>query len=321
MRLLHVVPDDTRFDFMRWRRAAFAFTLAISLLSIGSLALGGLNLGLDFQGGVLVEARAKEPVQLDELRARVAAQRLGGFSLQMFGGDRDVLIRIHQPQNSTDSRHAVDAIRAALGADYEIRRTDFIGPQVSRDLLVNGITASLLAVALIAVYVWLRFEWQFGLAALVTTLHDVVTTFGLFSVLGLEFDLTVVAAILTVAGYSINDTVVVFDRVRENLRRYKTTGLAEIVNASVNQTLSRTVLTSGTTMLAVLSLLTLGGPVLRNFAAALAWGIAIGTYSSIFVASSLLLSMPPVRELVAEAKADPEPGAPRETGEKSRRAS
>lgn len=301
MRLLRIVPENTRFDFMGWRRLAFGFTLALSLLSVASLAVRGLNLGLDFQGGVLVEARAVAPIDLGELRARIATQRPGEFSLQTFGGDRDVLIRVHQPpKDSASTGRAVESIRTALGTGFEIRRTDFIGPQVSHDLLINGVTASVLAVALIAVYVWFRFEWQFGVAALLTTLHDVVATFGLFSVLGLEFDLTVVAAILTVAGYSINDTVVVFDRVRENLRRYKTAELSEIVNLSVNQTLSRTVLTSGTTMLAVLSLLTMGGPVLRNFSAALAWGIVIGTYSSIFVASSLLLSMPPVREMFSE---------------------
>ena len=302
MRHLRFVSDDTRLDFMAWRRGAFAFTLALTLVSIVSLAFAGLNLGLDFEGGVLVEARSAKPIDVGSLRERLVVKRLGDISLQTFGDDRDILIRVHlTPSDEAGPKLAVDAVKSVLGPTYEIRRSEFIGPQVSHDLLVDGITASSLAVLLIAVYVWFRFEWQFGLAALLTTLHDVVVTFGLFSILRLEFDLTVVAAILTIAGYSINDTVVVFDRIRENLRRYKTMELAALINLSVNQTLTRTVLTSGTTMLAVMSLLIFGGPVLRNFSAALAWGIAIGTYSSIFVASSLLLHIPSVRLADAEA--------------------
>ena len=296
MRLLRIIPDETRVKFMGWRGAAFAFTLLLSVVSIVSLAVGGLKLGLDFEGGLLVEARAAEPIQLGDLRARLAANGLQDLSLQTFGGDREILIRAHLVRGGeTGLNRTVEAVKSVLGPSMEIRRSEFIGPQVSHELLVKGITASLLAVLLISIYVWFRFEWQFGLAALLTTLHDVVAVFGLFSLLRLEFDLTVVAAILTVAGYSINDTVVVFDRVRDNLRRYKQMDLAELINLSVNQTLTRTILTSGTTMLAVLSLLIFGGPVLRNFSAALAFGIVVGTYSSIFVASALLLHIPSVR--------------------------
>lgn len=296
MLLLRLVPDDTRLDFMGWRRAAFAFTFLVTLVSIVTLAVGGLKLGLDFEGGVLVEAKSAQPIRLEDLRARLAADGLRDVSLQTFGGDREILIRLHPETGSeADPKQTVDTVKAVLGPAYEIRRSEFIGPQVSHDLLVDGITAASLAVLLIAIYVWFRFEWQFGLAAFLTTLHDVVAVFGLFSVLRLEFDLISVAAILTIAGYSINDTVVVFDRVRENLRRYKKMDLAELINLSVNQTLTRTILTAGTTMLAVLSLLFFGGPVLRNFSAALAWGMVIGTYSSIFVASALLLMFPSVR--------------------------
>ncbi len=296
MRHFRVIPDDTRFDFMGWCRVAFVFTVVLSLLSVGSLAIRGLNLGLDFEGGLVVEARAPAAIEVQPLRARLAAAALGDLSLQTFGDDRDILIRVHRtPGDQAGPGQAIETIKAVLGPDYEIRRTDFIGPQVSQDLLFNGILASGLAVGLIALYVWIRFEWQFGVAALITTLHDVIATFGLFAVLQLEFDLTVVAAILTIAGYSINDTVVVFDRIRENLRRYKTMELTALINLSVNQTLSRTVFTAGTTLLAVLALLLFGGPVLRNFSAALAWGIAIGTYSSVFVASALLNHLPPVR--------------------------
>ncbi len=307
MRPLRFVPDDTRLDFMRWRRAALAFTLVITFVSITLLAAGGLRLGLDFQGGLLVEARSAQPIDAGALRDRLARNGLPELSLQSFGGDRDVLIRVHlAPGEPADPKRTVTAITSVLGPAFEIRRSEFIGPQVSRELLVDGITAASLAVALIGVYVWFRFEWQFGLAALVTTLHDVIATLGLFLVLRLPFDLTSIAALLTIAGYSINDTVVVFDRVRENLRRYKKMELAALINLSVNQTLARTLLTSGTTMLAVMSLLLFGGPVLRGFSAALAWGIAIGTYSSIFVASALLLAFPSVRLPEAD---EPQPDA------------
>ena len=297
MPILRLVPDDTRLNFLGRRRFAFVFTMCLFLGSVLSVLLLGLNLGLDFEGGLLLEARAKEPVRIGELRAELAAAGMPNLSLQTFGDDRDILIRAHlAPGDETATKAAAARIKSTLGPDFEIRRSEFIGPQVSQELLVDGLTASSLAVLLIGIYVWFRFEWQFGLAALLTTLHDVIVVFGLFAVLRLEFDLTAVAAILTIAGYSINDTVVVFDRIRENLRHYKKMDLDDLINLSVNQTLSRTILTSGSTMLAVLSLLFFGGPVLRNFSAALAWGIAIGTYSSIFVASALLLLFPSVRQ-------------------------
>jgi preprotein translocase subunit SecF len=308
MRWVRLVPDDTRFDFMARRRFAFAFTILLTLASLISLAVQGLNLGLDFTGGVLVEARHEYSIDLAALRPKLNALGLGEVQLQRFGDEREVMIRLQeQPGGAPAQVHAIDAIKAALGAGYEIRRSEFIGPQVSHELLRNGVLAAVLAVALISVYVWFRFEWQFGVAALLTTFHDVIATFGLFSLLRLDFDLIVVTAILTIAGYSINDTVVVFDRVRENLRKYKKLDMRAIVNMSVNQTLSRTMLTAGTTMVAVLALLFFGGPVLFNFAAAFAWGILIGTYSSVFVASALLLSFPSPR---AGVVGDPETAAP-----------
>ena len=300
MRWVRLVPDDTRFDFMGQRRFAFAFTILLTLASLISLGIQGLNLGLDFTGGVLVEARHERSVDLATLRPKLTALGLGEVQLQRFGDEREVMIRLQeQPGGAPAQMQAIAAIKGALGTEYEIRRSEFIGPQVSHELLRNGVLAAVLAVALISVYVWFRFEWQFGVAALLTTFHDVIATFGLFSILRLEFNLIVVTAILTIAGYSINDTVVVFDRVRENLRKYKKMDMHAIVNMSVNQTLSRTILTAGTTMVAVLALLFFGGPVLFNFAAAFAWGILIGTYSSVFVASALLLSFPSPRAGVA----------------------
>jgi len=294
---------------MRWRDFALGLTLLLILGSIGSLAFRGLNLGLDFEGGLLVEARASAPVDVGKLRDKLGRLGLGEVVIQSYGGAREVLIRVHQPPEAAEQDRSA-AVRAALGSEYDIRRIEFVGPQVSRDLLISGLEASGLAVVLIAAYVWFRFEWQFGISALITTLHDVVAIFGLFSLFGMEFNLTVVAAILTVAGYSINDTIVVFDRVRENLRRYKKMGLVELINLSVNQTLSRTLMTAGTTMLAILSLLVFGGPVLRNFSAALAWGVFIGTYSSIFVASVLLLYMPKIKGMEGQATASGGEGGP-----------
>ncbi|MGD1878535.1 MAG: protein translocase subunit SecF [Kiloniellaceae bacterium] len=296
MRPLRLVPDDTRFRFMRWRKAAFAFTLLLTLVSLAALWGLGLNLGVDYAGGLLIEARATTPVDLGTLRGQLDALKLGDVTLQALGGDRDLLIRLQeQPGGPSGQEHAIAAVKSLLTPGFEIRRTEAIGPQVSHELLRDGLLAALLAVVLIGVYVWFRFEWQFGLAAVLTTFHDIIATFGLFAVFHLEFNLTILAALLTIAGYSINDTVVVFDRVRENLRHYKSMPMNELIDRSVNQTLRRTLLTSGTTLLAVAALLIFGGPVLRNFSLALVWGIAVGTYSSIFVASSLLLHLPPLR--------------------------
>lgn len=310
MRPLRLVPDDTHFRFMHWRKVAFGLTLLVSLSSLAALALTGLNLGLDFVGGILVEARSGAPVDLAALRSRLADLQLGDIALQTFGGGNDVLIRVQeQPGGNAAQEQAIGSIKSLLQPGYEIRRTEFIGPQVSHDLLRNSVLAALLSVLLIGIYVWFRFEWQFGLSAVITTFHDVVATVGLFALFHLEFNLTVVAALLTIAGYSINDTVVVFDRIRENLRKYKSMSLMELIDLSVNQTLSRTLMTSGTTLLAVIALLFYGGPVLRNFSIALVWGILVGTYSSIFVASALLLHLPSVRPAERSGQADQPPAA------------
>ncbi len=296
MRRLRLIFDNADFRFMHWRKVAFALTLVITLASLGSLWIQGLNLGVDYAGGILIEARALSPFDLATLRSQLATLNLGDVVLQAFDGSQDVLIRFQeQPGGPEAQQFAVAAVKSMLAPAFEIRRTEYIGPQVSHELLRDGLLAALLAVVLIGIYVWFRFEWQFGLAAVITTFHDVIATFGLFSLFQLDFNLTILAALLTIAGYSINDTVVVFDRVRENLRVYKSMPLTRLIDRSVNQTLTRTLMTSGTTMLAVLALLFLGGPVLRNFSLALAWGLIIGTYSSIFVASALLLHLPSLR--------------------------
>jgi len=304
LRPIHIIPSDTKIDFVAKRWWAFTWTIALVLITIASLYFRGLNLGIDFEGGILIEAKAPQAVDTAALRDELATLNLGEVSLQQFGAPTDVLIRIQRQEgDETAQMHAIQSVREKLGTDYEYRRVEVVGPTVGTELLHAGIMATVLAMLAISLYVGLRFEWQFGLAALIATFHDVLTTVGLYSVLHLDFNLTAVAALLTLAGYSINDTVVVFDRIRETMRRQKITDLRTIINESVNQTLSRTTMTAGTTLLALLPLVFMGGPTLITFSAALTWGIFVGTYSSIYVASALLLYMPPLRRMDKPVKA------------------
>lgn len=309
MRLLRFVPDNTNFDFIGKRYYAFALTGLLFLVTIVSLSIKGFNLGIDFKGGILLEVRAAQAFDLGAVRGKLGGLGLGEVSLQTFGDPNDLLIRVERQEGGEQGQsRAVEAIKQALGPGVEYRRTEIVGPKVSNELLFKGYLASALAVVAIAVYVAFRFEWQFGIAAFIATLHDVVTTMGVFSIVGLEFDLTAIAAILTIAGYSINDTVVVFDRIRENLRKYRTMPLADLFNLSVNETLSRTIMTSSTVMLAVLALLAVGGPVIFNFNIAMLWGVITGTYSSIYVAAALLLYLKPLRRAAGAPAAAPEKG-------------
>ena len=292
---IRFVPDGTRIDFVRQRFIAFAVTGILIAASLGSLALQGLNLGIDFSGGILIEVAADEPIDVAEMRRRIEPLQLGDVSLQHFGSPEQVLIGIGAQGSEEANAEALRAVRDVLGEELEYRRTEQVGPKVGAELLRDGIIATVLAVLAIGAYVYFRFEWQFAVSALVATAHDVLVTVGLYSVLQLEFSLTAVAAVLTLAGYSVNDTVVVFDRIRELLRRHKAVDMKWIINLSVNQTLSRTVMTSVTTLLAVVPLLLFGGSALFSFSLAIFWGIIIGTYSSVFVAGSLLLYMPPLQ--------------------------
>ncbi len=294
---VHWIKNDTKFDFVAKRWWAFSVTIVLMVVTLGSLFAQGLNLGIDFKGGILLEAKAEQPVDIAGLRGTLEKLGLGDITLQEFGSPRDVLIRIQRQDGDEKAQMAaIERVRGALGAGYEYRRVEVVGPTVGRELFHAGLLATLFAILAIAVYVGVRFEWQFGLAAMIATLHDVFVTVGLFSVLQLDFNLTAVAALLTLAGYSINDTVVVFDRIRETMRRHKVTDLATVINNSVNQTLSRTVMTAGTTLLALLPLVLFGGHNLLNFSLALTWGILVGTYSSIYVAAALLVYMPPLRQ-------------------------
>ena len=287
---LKIVPENTAIDFQKHNKIAALFSAILILGSLGIFLLQGLNLGIDFKGGILLEARTSEAqADISGLRDDLGALGLGEVSIQGFGAPQDVLIRVQRQEGDETAQIAALAkITDSLGADYEVRRTEFVGPTVGAELKEKGILAVFCALLAIMVYIWFRFEWQFSVAAILALSHDILSTIGLFAVTSFEFNLATVAAILTIAGYSINDTVVVFDRVRENLRRYKSQEQREILNISLNETLSRTVMTSVTTALALIAIIIFGGAVLRDFAIALLWGVAIGTYSSIFVAVGFL---------------------------------
>ncbi len=303
MRPIHFIPADTKVDFVAKRWWAFGLTIVLLLVTLGALCVKGLNLGIDFKGGILLEMRSSQAVDTAALRDELNSLNLGEVALQQLGDPNDILIRVQRQEgDDTAQMKVVQAVRGKLGPTYEMRREDVVGPTVGTELLHAGIFATVLAMLAISLYVGLRFEWQFGLAALIATFHDVLTTVGLYAVLQLDFNLTAVAALLTLAGYSINDTVVVFDRIRETLRRQRATDLRSIINDAVNQTLSRTTMTAGTTLLALLPLVFMGGPTLINFSAALTWGIFVGTYSSIYMAAALLLYMPPLRRVEAVKK-------------------
>jgi preprotein translocase SecF subunit len=275
-------------------------------------ALVGLNLGIDFRGGILIEARSTDgPADIGGMRSDLGTLGLGDISLQEFGSDTDILVRVQRQDGDEKAQiAAITAITDTLGDSYDVRRTEFVGPTVGAELAQKGIYAVGCALLAIMVYIWFRFEWQFSLAAILALAHDVLSTIGLFALTSFEFNLATVAAILTIAGYSINDTVVVFDRVRENLRRYKSYEQRDILNRSLNETLSRTVMTSVTTLLALLAIVLFGGAVLRDFALAMMWGVLIGTYSSVFVAVGALAFFDLKRHLDEED----DPGSPAEAG-------
>lgn len=293
MRHLRLVPDDTKIDFMRLRAVAFPFSAMASVLTILLFFIIGLNYGIDFKGGTLIEIKTHQgPADIAEVRALMDSLHLGEVQVQEFGSNSELLIRLEQQKGGEEiQRAANDQARAALAEKYDIRRIEVVGPQVSGELIQAGIIAVVLSVLAILIYLWARFEWQFAMAAIIATLHDVVLTIGFFEVLKLDFNLTSIAAILTIIGYSLNDTVVVFDRIRETLRRYKKMNIAALLNLSINQMLGRTILVSLTALLALLALAVFGGEVIRSFTLAMIWGVVVGTYSSIFIAAPVLIYM------------------------------
>jgi preprotein translocase subunit SecF len=367
----HLIRARTTFDFLGKRKLALAISTAINVLSLVGALVFGLNFGIDFEGGIAVQVRAKQgTVHLDELRSTLGALGVGEVSLQEFGDPSTALIRVQRqegsaqcvanaervmkrragdgwsvkpgasgtgdvefaapraldsaswrdavsrvgltvqerqlPRGNTNTAKidmtpeqraewcqqvAIKLVEDAIGDKYELRGTESVGPKIGEELMHSGIIAVIATLAAITIYVWFRFEWQFGVGALIALLHDVISTLGLFVLLRLDFSLTALAALLTIAGYSINDTVVIFDRVRENMRRYKKMGLIELLNFSINETLARTLMTSGTVFVAVLALVLFGGPVLYSFSIAMLWGVIVGTYSSIWIASACLVYM------------------------------
>ena len=294
MKTLKLVPVNTSIGFIRHRTVAMALSALLVVGSIVVFLANGLNFGIDFRGGTLIEASSESAVDLAELRGRLGVLDLGEVQIQEFGKETDVLIRIAEKEGATDASNnlsAVERVRAEISSDFDVRRVEIVGPQVSAELIQTGVMAVLAAIASMLIYIWFRFEWQFSVGAVLALVHDVALTIGLFALLQLDFNLSILAAILTIVGYSMNDTVVVYDRVRENLRKYKKMDLAELLNIAINETLSRTVMTSVTTMLALLALYILGGEVIRGFTFAMIWGVIVGTYSSIFIASPLLMML------------------------------
>jgi len=282
-----IIPLDSDYKFLNYRKNFYIFSSFAIVLSLTLLLLKGLNLGIDFKGGTLIEVSTKN-TNIGELR-EILSPNFNDVSLQEFGDEKTIIIRL-QNENNQESIQTVNKVKLLISDKVaEFRRSEFVGPTVSSELLWKGFQAVSFALFAILIYIWLRFEWQFGFGAVVALTHDVLFTLGVLSVLNIEFSLSTIAAVLTIAGYSINDTVVIFDRVRENLRKYKNLQLLDLFNKSINNTLSRTVMTSITTLLALISLYVFGGEVIKPFALTMIIGVLIGTYSSIFIAVPTLL--------------------------------
>lgn len=306
--MTHMLPDSLKIDFLSIRRLTTMLSLAFVILSIVSLLTQGLKPGIDFTGGTLVELAYEQAVDLDEIRQALSKEGFEGAVVQHFGSSREVMIRLlptEQTANSSElSNHIMRAINSHVSQKGELRRVEFVGPQVGEELTEDGGLAMLIALFCILIYVTFRFEYRLALGAVTALAHDVIITLGMFSVFQVEFDLTVLAALLAVIGYSLNDTIVVFDRVRENFRLLRKGTPTDIINISLNQTLSRTLMTSGTTLLVLVALFIFGGEIIHYFALALIFGIVVGTYSSIYVASPVALSLGVSKEDLMVVKVD-----------------
>jgi preprotein translocase subunit SecF len=303
---LRIVPDDTHFDFTQFRRISFPISALLSILAITLFFTHGLNLGIDFKGGTLLEVRAKSgTADLAEMRASLGKLGLGEVQLQQFGGPAEVLIRVaEQPGGDTAQQEAANKVKGALGDAVEYRRVEVVGPRVSGEFLAYGMVGLMLAIISILIYLWFRFEWQFALGAMIANVHDIVLTIGFMSISQVDFDLTSIAALLTILGYSLNDTVVIYDRIREMLRRYKKMPMPQLLNESINSTLSRSIITHVTVTLALLALLLFGGQAIHSFTAVMMFGVVlVGTYTSIFIASPILIYLG-VHSVRAEGQED-----------------
>tara|TARA_B100000886_G_scaffold328412_1_gene276776 strand:- start:35 stop:952 length:918 start_codon:yes stop_codon:yes gene_type:complete len=293
MKPIKIVKLDTSINFLSKTKLFVSLSLIFIIASIFLLFSRGLNFGIDFNGGTLIEVqKISGNADVSEMRVRLGQLDLGNIQLQEFGKKTDLLIRVEQLSDEEGSQQAIIAkISEVVGGDYEIRRIEVVGPKVSAELIKKGIIAVISAVISVLIYIWFRFEWQFGIGAICALVHDIIITIGVFSLLQLEFNLSIIAALLTIVGYSLNDTVVIYDRIREELRKYKKMPIMELINQALNLTLSRTLMTSITTLLALFSLYLFGGEVIKGFTFAMIWGVLIGTYSSIFIASPILIGL------------------------------
>jgi preprotein translocase SecF subunit len=303
---LRLIPDNTNLPFMKWARIRTPISLALIVLSFALFFTIGVNAGIDFKGGTVMEIHSHaETADVAGIRSKLDALGLGDVQIQTVGSPNEVLIRIAlQPGGDAAQQEAVQKVRDALGpSDYDYRSVEVVGPRVSGELAHTGTLAVLFTIAGIMIYIWFRFEWQFGIAAVATLVHDAILTMGFFALTQIDFNLQSIAAILTIIGYSLNDTVVIFDRIREILRKYKQMPIRDVIDLATNQTLARTIITSITLELALIALFIFGGPVIRSFTAAMIWGIFVATASSIFIGGPILIYFN-IRPKAVEAKAE-----------------
>ncbi|HLH10619.1 MAG TPA: protein translocase subunit SecF [Methylovirgula sp.] len=311
MKLLRLAPENTKFPFMRFRRVSYPFSAVMSIVSVVLFLTLGMNFGIDFAGGTLMELRAKSgPADIASLRADMRKLTAGDVEVQRFGDPSDVLVRFGVPKEKAVTQEATVAnIKNALGKTYDFRRVEVVGPRVSGELVQSGTLGVVIAIIAVLCYLWFRFEWQFAIGAIIATMHDLLLTVGFFAITRLEFNTTSIAAILTIVGYSLNETVVVLDRIREMLKKYRRMPTDQLIDVSVNAVLPRTIMTATTVFLALLSLVVFGGEVIRSFSLAMMWGIFVATYSSVFICSPMLIYLG-LRSHGAEAPPTP---APKET--------
>lgn len=305
MPLLRLAPENTKFGFMRFRRWSYPFSAFLSIVSVLMFVLVGMNFGIDFAGGTLMEVRAKTgDADLSQLRSLGEKTGLGHVEVQGFGNKTDATIRFGvQPGGDAAQEGAVKQVQAVLADKYEFRRVEVVGPRVSGELVQSGTIGVVVSIFAVLMYLWFRFEWQFAVGAVIATMHDLLLTVGFFSVTHLEFNTTSIAAILTIVGYSLNEAVIVLDRIREVMRKYKRISTAEMIDMSINAVLPRTIMTATTVFLALLALVLFGGEVIKSFSLAMMWGIFVGTYSSIFICSPILIYLGVRSEQRGEAKA------------------
>ncbi len=311
MKLLRLAPENTKFGFMRFRRWSYPFSATMSIVSVIMFLTVGMNFGIDFAGGTLMELRAKAgPADLASLRDLGGKLGLGDVEVQSFGNDTDLTMRMRvQPGGDVAQQAAVDKVKAAVEANYEVRRVEVVGPRVSGELVQSGTLGVVLSIVAVLTYLWFRFEWQFAVGAVIATMHDLLLTVGFFSITQLEFNTTSIAAILTIVGYSLNETVVVLDRIREMMRKYRRMPIADMIDLSVNAVLPRTIMTATTVFLALLSLVLFGGHVIQSFSIAMLWGLFVATYSSVFICSPILIYLGVRTDDHRAAESEPPKGA------------